>query len=221
MRKKIDPLVYAVALFCVLLGLLIWRSTSTSNNRKCGEDLTWHFDRTTGELRISGTGEMGGWFQRNNFQPPWEKHARKIKTVSLPEGLTSICFGAFGGCEGLTKATVYGGVSYLFMAFSNCTALKTVVLSAGINEITCAFSGCTALEEVTIPDTVKKIGWSAFSGCSSLRHIVIPKSVTEIDSGAFEDCVSLTELELPAEVKCDSTAFLNTPVAAQLQQQEL
>jgi hypothetical protein len=222
MRKKIDPLVYAIALFCVLLGLLIWRSTSTSNNGKCGEDLTWRFYRTTGELRISGTGEMGGWFHRNNFQPPWAKHARKIKTVSLPEGLTSICLGAFDGCEELTSVTIPEGVKTIeHGAFKGCTGLESIEIPAGVTELDpCAFVDCSNLVEINVhPDNAVycSAGGVVFSKDKSTLILYpdgrtgtyqIPEGVTCIGFSAFAEREGLTGAVIPEGVtRIESSAF--------------
>lgn len=67
-----------------------------------------------------------------------------IKSITLPETITSIGSSAFRGC----------------------TSLTSVTLPKSINSIgSSAFSGCTRLTSVTIPDSVTSISDSAFSGC--------------------------------------------------------
>ena len=52
-------------------------------------------------------------------------------------------------------------------------------------------------KEVVIPDSVKKINWSAFGKESGVEEVTVPKGVTEICEDAFFQCGSLREVVLP------------------------
>ena len=90
-----------------------------------------------------------------------------IAEAVIPDGVTSIGYGAFNGCSELTSVTIPGSVT-----------------SIGYE----AFFGCSSLTNVTIPDGVTSIGESAFAGCSSLTSVTIPDSVTSIGGWAFAGC---------------------------------
>ena len=51
---------------------------------KCGPDMTWTLDASTGELIISGTGDM--------TSNPWKSHRTLIKTVKISDGVTSLYY---------------------------------------------------------------------------------------------------------------------------------
>ena len=87
-----------------------------------------------------------------------------LTSVTIPDSVTSIGSGAFGGCSGLTSITIPNSVT-----------------SIGDS----AFYGCSGLTSVTIGNGVTSIGGGAFSSCSGLTSVTIPNSVTSIGGGAF------------------------------------
>ena len=89
-----------------------------------------------------------------------------LKSVAIPEGVTTIGDGAFQYCFGLTSINI-----------------PKSVITIGVQ----AFLGCRGFTSVTIPDGVTTIGACAFSGCSNLTDVVIPKSVISIGYAAFAD----------------------------------
>ena len=139
----------------------------------------------------------------------------------IPDDVSSIAFGAFSGCSGLTSVTIPNGVT-----------------SIGND----AFEGCTGLTSITIPRSVTSIGeWFTFSNCSGLNSIiveegntvydsrdncnaiiktadnkllygcnntVIPNNVTSIGNYAFFGCSGLTSISIPNGVtSIESHAF--------------
>ena len=89
---------------------------------------------------------------------------------AIPNSVTSIGVGAFGGCTGLTSITIPNSVTNIGGA---------------------AFGGCTSLTSVTVPNSVTSIGDSAFYGCTSLTNVMIPNGVTNIGEDGFNGCTSL------------------------------
>ncbi len=100
-----------------------------------------------------------------------------IKSVKLPESVTSI--GSY--------------------AFSGCWEIKSIVLSEAVTTIgNYAFFDCYNLESINIPKTMTKIGAQAFYDCTSLKKVDIPASLTVIGPQAFSGCrmlESITVLE--------------------------
>lgn len=76
--------------------------------------------------------------------------SQKIKSIVLPESITTVGSSAFAYCENL-KAVIFGG------------KLSHIGDSA--------FRYCTSLEEITLPKSISVIGRSAFSHCKNLKKI--------------------------------------------------
>ena len=120
----------------------------------------------------------------------------EITNLIIPNSVTSIGNGTFGGCSGLTSVTIPNSVT-----------------SIGVN----AFSGCSSLTSVTIPNNVKSIGSSAFNSCSGLTSVTIGSGVTSIGHNAFDGAdiptvISLIEnpFTIPGKTSDSRTFTQNT-----------
>ena len=71
-------------------------------------------------------------------------NGEEVKDLIIPNNVTSIGYGAFSGCSGLTSITIPNSV---------------ISIEAS------AFFNCSNLTSVTIPNSVTSIGSSAFSSC--------------------------------------------------------
>ena len=137
-----------------------------------------------------------------------------VGSVVIPDGVTSIGFGAFSSCSSLESINIPDGVTEIGeQAFYGCSSLETVEISEAY-QLTLigsnAFYGCSALTNITIPDGVTSIGYSAFYGCSSLETVEFSDAsqLILIGSGAFSGCSSLTNITIPDGVtSIESTAF--------------
>ena len=107
--------------------------------------------------------------------------------------MTSIGYGAFSACSGLTNVTIPDSVTSIGEgAFYECSNLTVVNIPLGVTSIgEWTFSGCTSLTSVTIPEGVTSIGNFTFSGCTNLTSIHIPGSVTSISDSAFSANIRL------------------------------
>lgn len=99
--------------------------------------------------------------------------ARALKTILLPNGVTSIGGDAFSGCTSLTTISIPGSVTTIGSnAFSGCTSLTTISIPSSVTTIwDDAFRGCTGLTSINIPGSVTTIGANAFSGCYRLSSV--------------------------------------------------
>jgi hypothetical protein len=60
----------------------------------------------------------------------------KLRSIVIPEGITSIESGVFSGCEGLTSVTLPSTIREIRMgAFSECPSLTTIAIPASVREI--------------------------------------------------------------------------------------
>ncbi|MBR1878708.1 MAG: leucine-rich repeat protein [Paludibacteraceae bacterium] len=64
----------------------------------CGDNLTWSLDTDSGVLLITGSGAMDSYSDYSDV--PWSNYRIKIRTLSLPAGITAIGSYAFSGCYG-------------------------------------------------------------------------------------------------------------------------
>lgn len=152
-------------------------SNNTENDYiEKGNSIEWNFDKATGELTISGHGDMEDYDNDNNTSP-WYKYAKSIKKVTVNEGVTSI-----------------GN-----LAFYECVKLQRVTIPNGVTRIgDSSFSLCESLTNVIIPESTTVIGDGAFFGVP-MTSISIPEGVSSIGSDAFL-ATEISFLEIPANV---------------------
>lgn len=92
----------------------------------CGDNLSWSL--SNGVLTISGTGDM------DNYMPPetapWNSssaQSKKILSVVLESGITSIGAGAFMSCNNIARVTIPSTITKIeSLAFSGCISLSDV-----------------------------------------------------------------------------------------------
>lgn len=137
---------------------------------KCGDNLTWTFEKSTKTLTISGTGEMWNYDYDISDGPlsPWINLRLDIKTVLLEDGITSIGTAAFNGCSNMETINI-----------------PNSIITIG----SCAFWECSSLKSISIPSAVSTIWGGVFAGCKSLTNVNIPNGVTTIDEYAFGECI--------------------------------
>ena len=224
MKKSLKKLLASLMTVVMLFGLVpmmnfsITASAAEVYSGTCGENLTWTLDTETGELVISGEGEMD--------EATFLDYRSYIKSAILGNGVTSICNQAFYRCVNLTSIEIpesvtnigndvfwecsglisieipEGVTSISDYLFSDCTNLANVVIPESVTSIgVCAFAQCVNLTDIDIPDSVTTIGGSAFTGCSGLISIEIPDSVTSIGGYVFRDCSNLRSIKLPINIE--------------------
>ena len=121
---------------------------------------------------------------------------KQIRSIKIPETVTSIGWGAFANCKKLESVTIPYNVTVIReMTFEGCEGLKDVYLGNGVKVIeNAAFRNCASLEGVFMPREITRIDEYAFSYCESLQSIEIPASVSYIGEMAFFGCSSLTSV---------------------------
>lgn len=236
MYKKFLSLLLCLVLIVSVVPNLIFCSAAEDSELttgKCGDNLTYSFDSSTGTLTISGKGNMTDW--ETVMSVPWFEIKNEIITVIIENGVTGIGEFAFENCDNMTKVTIPNSVisigvgafegcdsitsieipdsviSIRYSAFRNCDNLISVTLPKHLKKIEhTTFYNCINLTSIVIPSGVETIGQESFERCTNLSNIDIPDSVTEIGFGAFRYCHSLKDIIIPDSVtKIGSYAFVD------------
>ena len=133
---------------------------------------------TLGGCPVTGLGEYS-FAAKSDDGSTYDPLCSNIRSVTIPQKVTSIGKRAFYDCKNLT----------------------TLVLGEDIKTIgNYAFECCTSLTGVTIPQSVTSIGYSAFEGCTHLNPLII-NGPTLIGKHAFTGCTSLTSLTLCPDIQ--------------------
>lgn len=161
---------------------------------------------------------------------------KKVKTAIIKEGVESISYNRFLGCENLKTLYIESSVlsslgdSYDIL-FYGCNNLEKVVITDDNPNFTVVddiiyskdmtrLIRCLPAKKgkVNIPSSVTKIESRAFYGCKYLEgELVIPDSVKELGSYAFSDCLSEIPLKIGSGIKTiGNSAFENSKFTGKL-----
>lgn len=135
-----------------------------------------------------------------------------VRTITIPNGITSFGQQAFNKCFNLVSLTIPTTVSASEtgdFCFESCRSLMTVSVPYTFTIFPSGFlSAAMSLESITIPYGVTSLGGSVDDGgdvfldCYSLVDVTIPETV-ECFGGwdAFMDCYSLKSIVIPDNVE--------------------
>ena len=228
MKKSLS--LFMSVLFAVLMMTLCTPVAFGANySGSCGDSVSWELDTVSGEMVISGSGDMADYTMSS--YPGWNQYQQYIKSVTVSDGvlsvgdfsfynssgykyknLISVSLGAnvadigayaFRGCSSITA--VSGGEAVKSIgsyAFRSCSSLVSFPFSGSIGVIdNGAFSYCRSLDSVSFTSSLTQIRASAFIGCQSLESVSLPSSLTVLGSSAFAECTSLLTVEYFVENK--------------------
>ncbi len=161
-----------------------------------GDDLSFEEGFSEGMDAIWDMQDMSGW-----NPAPWleDESNRRITSVVIEEGITSVGSYAFQFCSELTHVSLPKSVKTIGnSAFFGCSNLTSVPLPEGLEKIDdYAFFGCGSLTKLSLPEGLTQIGELAFFSCGQLTEVSLPESLTRIGDYAFSWCGQLTKVSLP------------------------
>ena len=125
------------------------------------------------------------------------KECSALKSITIPNGITSFENYMFQSCSSLTFITIPKSVTtFGNNVFSYCSALTSIAIPNGVTSFeNYMFQSCSALTSITIPNSVTSFGNSALLSCSALTSITIPNSVTDIKSSGMSGCYGLGNIK--------------------------
>ncbi len=159
MKRNFKKLFLLLAVIVTAVVCFAFSASALDATGQCGDNVYWEYNAETGELVISGEGEMEKYILGDS---PFSYS--NVKSIIINHGVTSIGDEAFEACYSLSSVTIGDSVNFIGKY---------------------AFSSCESLEIVMIPDGVTTIGEGAFNGCDSLGSIIIPDSLINIGKDAF------------------------------------
>lgn len=129
-----------------------------------------------------------------------------LKSITIPEGIASIGYNAFGNCADLRHVTYNA---------ANCTQpklpsyqwfkgspLSSYTLGSKVSTVPAYFMfEQEGIKGVDLPASITAIGANAFDGCNSITSVTIDERITSIDANAFANCASLKTVNFNA-VNC-------------------
>lgn len=172
-------------LFSITVGMDISAFADELTTGKCGDNVTYTFDSTTGKLVISGTGRMYDYkdpVYYSNHSPFYDIEG--IDEIIIEDGISYIGKYAFSYCEANNIVVPESVVDVGEYVFSN-SYVKKVTIENGLSYIgEYMFYECKELKSLILPDSIESIGSRAFCG-SSIKLISIPAGIKSIASYAF------------------------------------
>ena len=126
---------------------------------------------------------------------------KNLTTLVLGEDIKTIGNYAFECCTSLTGVTIPQSVTSIgYSAFEGCTALNPLIINGPTLIGKHAFTGCTSLTSLTLCPDIQTIGDYAFD-VTSLKTVTLPKNLTSIGEYAFACCSELESITIPEKVK--------------------
>ncbi len=188
-------------------------------NGECGTGLEWSFDTDTGELSITGAGEMDDYASAADM--PWAD--LDVKGLTVGDGVTYIGSKSFYGLSSLESVTLGTGLTSIGKdAFANCTALISLYITdlskwlevefdVGEGNLTSysanplyyaddLYINEVLVTSITVPEGIGTINPCALS-CANVTSVILPADITAIGEYAFYDCVDLSSINIPNGVQ--------------------
>lgn len=144
-----------------------------------------------------------------------------LSEAVIPDGVTTIGYGAFYHCDYLAKVKIPSSVTYIApKAFAESMWLNNWLAGNGSDEYLIVGNGILLAYRgeggnLTLPDTVKRIAPEAFAGNPTILSVNLPDSVIEIGEDAFLDCKNLYTVSGGKNVKViRDRAFKGCPLAS-------
>ena len=124
----------------------------------------WTLDTDTGEMNISGSGNMysAAYDSTTGYPSPWKSYRSSIKNVTIEYGITNVADGAFHSATRLETINVADSVTKIGESAFRGTALTSVKIPASVTSIVSnALGNNSYLKNITFEGNMPKcgVGW--------------------------------------------------------------
>jgi len=170
----------------------------------------FYYDRTLSDYKVPSGIERIGDFA----------YARSsITSLTIPQGVKSIGYGAFYHCDKLEEVSIPSSVTSIEgYAFQNTPYLNSFLMNKSLGPflivgdgILLAYNG--NFPEVEIPEGVKTIAPGAFSKHGEMYSLILPSTLKTIGEDAFSGCVNLAKVVGGEQlVSIEDRAFMGCPI---------
>lgn len=132
----------------------------------------------------------------------WAVAPEGLSSFVVPEGITRVLGGVFGGFSNLTSITLPEGLKRIgTQAFTDCLGLTELYIPDSVSALgSGVFRGCENLIYVHLPSQLTAIPSELFSHALSIKNVDIPEGVTSIGSHSFSECLNLASITLPENI---------------------
>lgn len=201
-------------------GLFSTEAKAKAYNGQGGDNLTWSFDNSTGELAIDGTGDMWDW--EWDVHAPWYPYCSEIKSVAISDGVTSIGEYAFENCSFKVLDIPDSVTTIGYAAFIYCGIIEEIIIGNGVTDFNLKYPHEAYV--TFCPDKIQKItvkednpSYSSdergvlfnkdkteliqYPKGNTSTSYVIPESVKVITDYAFRSCYNLEDVVIGSNVE--------------------
>ena len=121
-----------------------------------------------------------------------------LKNITIPNSVTTIGAGAFS-FSGLTEIYIPDSVTDIGVGtFAYCQSLTTAIVGNGVTAINNVFYECTKLASIKLSSATSIGGWSFYK--TVFTHIDLPENLESIDDDAFRGS-GIKSITIPDNVK--------------------
>lgn len=202
MKMRLSILVFA---FIIAIGHV----SAAQYSGSCGIGLSWSLNTSDGVLQIKGWGTtMYTWNKASDV--PWYTYRSYVKTIVIPNSLTSIGSYAFYGLSNIVSVEIPDNVSNIGdYAFWGCSKLESISISKNITTIgTNAFRGCAKLTLVTIDSNtlISALYYGGSGNCNAMfgdqvTQYILGPNVQSIGGWVFYRCKNLKSIIISDNIK--------------------